>query len=190
MSTVPSDASMFVESGPEIRRFAELLTVRPAVLRPGDLDERGPTLVLPSAAKRLRAAVHASAVAFRREMHFDFVQFPTADDETDRAWEAWLWPASDAHYATVRPLAIGACCFRRLRWDHRPHPVWTMTWAWLHPFARRRGLLSDAWDTFVDRYGDFILEPPLSEAMEGFAAHRGLRRIGSTYTAAYQEGTP
>lgn len=184
VSTERPDPAIFIETGPEIRRFAELLTIRPALLRVGDLDQREPTLVTSSSPRRLRTVVYTTARYFRREFGYDFPGFPHPDDRDDRLWEAWLWPASAARYASVRPLAVGACCFRRMRWDCRPGRTWTMTWIWLHPFARRRGLLTEAWDAFVERYGDFILEPPLSDAMEGFAADRGLTRLGSTYTAA------
>jgi hypothetical protein len=47
---------------------------------------------------------------------------------------------------------------------------WALGWAWFHPYARRRGYLSQAWPYFRKRFGGFILEPPLSEAMEAFVA--------------------
>lgn len=166
-----------------MRRFVERFTISTPILREGDLRPVGPTLVLPGSPRRLRAAVHTFAVAFRRESRFDFVQFPDPDDRTDRAWEAWLWPASEARYLSVRSVAVGAACFRRVAWEELPEPAWTACWIWLHPYVRRLGMVSGAWPTFIDRYGDFILEPPLSDAMEGFAEALRLPRLGGTRTA-------
>jgi hypothetical protein len=46
--------------------------------------------------------------------------------------------------------------------------LFTARWIWLHPYYRRKGILSESWPMFVDRFGDFQVELPLSEAMESF----------------------
>ncbi|MGT2491297.1 hypothetical protein ACU4GD_14210 [Cupriavidus basilensis] len=37
--------------------------------------------------------------------------------------------------------AIGAVCFRNI--GTAADPIWTLQWAWFHPFVRARGLFSD-----------------------------------------------
>jgi hypothetical protein len=58
---------------------------------------------------------------------------------------------------------VGACCFRK--WKD-----WTMQFAWLHPYFRRRQLLTAAWPQFEQEFGRFKLEPPLSPEMESGCA--------------------
>jgi len=38
----------------------------------------------------------------------------------------------------------------------------------MHPFYRKRGLLTRAWPRFREYFGNFHLEPPISDAMESF----------------------
>jgi hypothetical protein len=48
-----------------------------------------------------------------------------------------------------------------------------MQWVWLCPPARRSGALSRRWLDLLERYGDFELDQPLSEAMQAFIAIHG-----------------
>ena len=48
-----------------------------------------------------------------------------------------------------------------------------MDWAWLAPKYRRSGLMQRNWPRFVQLYGDFHLEYPLSEAMQSFVLSHG-----------------
>ena len=65
---------------------------------------------------------------------------------------------------------VGAC--EREYTDHPP--CWAMQWIWIAPKARRRGILSRRWDAFRARFGKFVIEPPLSDAMQAFAAKQGV----------------
>jgi hypothetical protein len=45
---------------------------------------------------------------------------------------------------------VGACCFRDTKLAHIATPVpWLLNWIWIHPFCRRKGLLTKAWPQSV-----------------------------------------
>lgn len=116
-----------------------------------------------------RRAVTELAHYFRREFQYDFVQY---DVQVEPSARAFLWLT----YRTVEESArvVGACCFRwRVYRDTKCPPRWAMQWIWLHPYHRRRGLLSAMWPYFKRRFGEFNVEGPLSEAMDGFLQKQG-----------------
>lgn len=116
----------------------------------------------------LRNAVETCAIYFRREFGYDFVQYSaTPFDKDDICARAFLWV--ERHHFDWQPT-VGACCFRWREYTNAPH-AWALQWIWMHPYARGRGLLGAAWPAFRQRFGDFIIEGPLSEAMWGFVAH-------------------
>ena len=49
-----------------------------------------------------------------------------------------------------------------------------MQWSWIAPKARRHGILSRRGSAVRARFGKFVIEPPLSEAMQAFAAKHGV----------------
>jgi len=62
---------------------------------------------------------------------------------------------------------FGGGCFRWREYkDHKP--TWVLDWIWIHPFFRHRGHLHKHWKFMRDRYGDFLVEHPLSADMEKF----------------------
>lgn len=145
---------------------------------------RAPSLVEVTAnsPRLLREGVEVYAYYFRRELHYDFVQFSA--DETDKSWRcdnngkwgwqqnrfvAWLFlPPHDLYVDGIgNSKTVGACCFRWREWIDAPHS-WALQWIWLHPYFRRRGILSDAWSTFTEQFGKFHVEKPLSNAMYHF----------------------
>lgn len=112
-----------------------------------------------------RVAVWKIARFFRREFHYDFVQYGHNGDDDDKDHAAYLWVPSNSILRGWRSHCIGACCFRK-----RNGGRMAMQWIWIHPFFRRTGLLRRAWPVFKERHGDFALEGPLSEAMKAFVA--------------------
>lgn len=62
---------------------------------------------------------------------------------------------------------VGACTFRDTAGAGMAE-AWLAEWIWLHPYVRRRGLLTKAWPAFSQTHGDFLLLAPLSDAMEKF----------------------
>ncbi len=105
-----------------------------------------------------RKGVENVAAWFRREMQFDFLQYHP--DERDRD--------NDRVYAYIeRGLILGAAVFR-LREDKGERPILSLAWVNMHPYTRRRGVLSQVWPMFRAMYGDFPIEGPLSPAMQQF----------------------
>jgi hypothetical protein len=81
--------------------------------------------------------------------------------------EAFLFSSDRTH--EIDSYGVGACCFRWRKWsDHAPG--WALQWVWLHPFERSHGVLTAAWPEFKSRFGDFLVEGPLSGAMRRFVA--------------------
>jgi hypothetical protein len=128
-----------------------------AIVAPRMADD--PREVLDLAPYELRAALtprtrKAAALLgryFRDEGGFDFTAFARRD-------ASYVW--------RVKERAAGACGFERMR------SVWRLRWVWIHPFLRRRGLLHEAWPWFRLKHGDFIVDRPLSAAMEAFLRKR------------------
>ena len=120
--------------------------------------------------KWMHKEMYERAVMFKREMEFDFVQwnFPTTPGRVTEEGVGYLLCLRE-HPATI----AGACAFRERA------EGWTMDWAWIAPGHRRRGLMRSHWARFVERFGDFPLELPLSDAMQAF--------VGANGTTAQQE---
>ena len=112
-----------------------------------------------------RRAVYRLADCCRREMRYG-LQYGYDGDEDDPDHVAFLWvhPEAVGMSWAFRVPCVGATCFR-LRDEG-----WALQWVWVHPFFRRRGLLSGAWPAFVREFGAFAVEGPLSAAMRGFVA--------------------
>lgn len=113
-----------------------------------------------------RRAVYRVAAHFQRELGFGLLQYGYGGREADPGHVAFLWvhPEAVGLPDAFRVPCVGATCFR-LRDEG-----WAMQWAWVHPYFRRQGLLSDAWPDFVGEFGAFEVEGPHSVAMRGFLA--------------------
>jgi hypothetical protein len=109
----------------------------------------------------LRRAVEELARCFRAELGLARVPYRAddPDDPDDPCERAYAWLADGA--CPPFEAAAGAVVFRR----HGLPGRWTLCWVWLHPAARRRGLLTAAWPAFRAELGDFAVEPPLSAAV-------------------------
>jgi hypothetical protein len=114
----------------------------------------------------LRHAVEELARCFRAELGFARLPY-RADDPGEPLVRAYAWLAA----GTLPPFeaAAGAIVFRR----HGLPGRWSLSWVWLHPAVRHRGILSAAWPAFRAELGDFAVAPPLSPAMARFLAARG-----------------
>lgn len=146
------------------------------------LDCESPLRLPPDSPKILLRSVGKLAYYFKREMHFDFVQFEANEAKGDSGfvpYEAFVFfePARD-RLCENKPMLLrvfGACCFRlREKSDHASS--WSLDWVWMHPYFRRRGHLTSAWPMFELRYGrGFHVAQPLSLAMESFMANRAAK---------------
>lgn len=140
-----------------------------------------PTIVWPAGAhvplavtikspKSHRRAVWKIAQFFRREFHYDFIQYAYEGEDPDHV--AYLW-VPDCKFNGRRTHCIGATCFRKRETDG----FMTMDWIWIHPFWRRRGLLTAAWPYFMTEHGVFHVEKPWSDAMARFIEKESCPRL-------------
>ncbi|MEM5372841.1 hypothetical protein V4C53_43530 [Paraburkholderia azotifigens] len=140
------------------------------------LDDESPQQVTYASPVGLRQALETLARYFKRELGFDFMQYGADETPASKGYipyEAYLFyePAYDRQTHWDQRLSqriFGACCFRQRQTDGRD-ASWSLDWAWMHPYFRRRQHLTRAWITFEQRYGaGFHVEPPLSLGMEAF----------------------
>ncbi len=120
--------------------------------------------VLPTSPLPLKREVEKFAYYFRREFHYDFVQYEASESGP---YTAYLFGSPE------QTVWVGACCFRSRHFGDPRTPdidieCEGLQWAWLHPYFRGRGILKKNWGTLRNRHGDFCSEPPLSPAMREF----------------------
>lgn len=89
----------------------------------------------------------------------------STEKDTDPNVHGFLFPDDSGIFPTG--TIVGACAFRR-REDY-----WALQWMWLAPKVRRRGILARRWPMFLERFGDFVVEAPLSNAMKAFVRQHG-----------------
>jgi hypothetical protein len=117
--------------------------------------------VEPASPKWLHRLVYDRAQALAREEHYDFAQW-----REDRA------PEGEGIHALLlieERRAVGAAGFEYHTWTNYPHG-WHLNFIWIATAWRRRGVLSKRWPRWVQTYGRFTVETPLSEAMQAFCA--------------------
>lgn len=123
--------------------------------------------------------VAARAVRFKRDFGYDFVQWPSISTRTrlDPRWVGYLF--TDANGAID-----GACAF------HRDQGQWSLHWVWVRPERRRHGLLAARWRHFLERFGDFWIEHPLSDAMLAFVTRYATPAQLQMIREHYPNGSP
>jgi hypothetical protein len=122
----------------------------------------------------LHREVYERAMRFKRDFGYDFAQWHTVNQRSDLdpRWVGFV-------FADEAGAIDGACAFMRVE------DGWTLCWVWVRPALRRRGLLAARWPAYLEEFGDFWIEHPLSEAMAGFVARHAspgqLQRIAERY---------
>jgi len=92
---------------------------------------------------------------YAQELDLDPPVVPSADAQPKHL-SFWIW-ALPAYDTGVRMLGAAAVA---LRTDvYGVNPSAEMTWCWLFPLARHRGLFSAAWNIFIKRYPHIQCEP-------------------------------
>jgi hypothetical protein len=130
-------------------------------------------IVTPEVGIRLHGALERIAYYFRREFHYDFVQFSSHPGEiAEGGYVGFLW-RGNRHSRDMRSVLTGGCCFRWREYSDAP-AGWALQWIWFHPYERRRGNLTQAWPYFQSRFGDFHVEGPFSPAMVAFLRKPGV----------------
>lgn len=108
--------------------------------------------------------MYRRAFAFKRELDYMFSQWAERPEQ-DPEPVGFLFIDADNR-------VVGSAAFRPQSGEEcRP---WRLAWIWLAPGFRRQGHLERHWDLFRQRFGEFDIEPPLSEAMKGFLRKRDL----------------
>jgi hypothetical protein len=126
--------------------------------------EGEPELVTYSSPAWKHKEMYERARAFRREFHYDFVQWGSPPGDHD----------PDAHgflFIDGQQVIVGACAFRLRNVDEKKY--WALTWVWICPAARRTGVLAERWADFKTRFGKFVVEAPISPAMQAFLTKQG-----------------
>ncbi|RYY26336.1 MAG: hypothetical protein EOP62_10890 [Sphingomonadales bacterium] len=130
-------------------------------------QENDPDLVDAQSPRWKHAEMHRRAWAFKREMRFDFVQWDSPDSTPDPDVQGFLLSDDEGRIQ-------GAVSFRWRQVKDRSEPgCWGLDWVWICPPARRSGVLSRVWPMLRERFGDFHVEGPVSEAMQALLANRG-----------------
>lgn len=105
------------------------------------------------------------ALAFKREFHYDFVQWKSREGHEDPDVHGYLFTGDKGEI-------VGAAAFRN-RAEDTGESKWALQWIWFCPRERRKGHLAKRWAEFRSLFGDFIVEPPVSDAMQGFLKKQG-----------------
>ncbi len=125
--------------------------------------------------KYVKNMVYKIAKFFRREFQYDFTQFHL--DEKAMDYKAYLFTDYKAYHSISGETGIeviGACCFRYGKRYADVSERWFLQWIWLHPYFRNTGRLKEIWSKFINDFGNnFLPEPPLSHAMQGFLSKYG-----------------
>ena len=124
---------------------------------------------------KLKKFVYRIAVYFRREFQYDFVQY--SEDEPDLTHRAFLFfsRAGDKYYDKDIYRILGGGCFRQRKYQDFPES-YALQWIWIHPYMRRKGMLTKAFDEFMNQFEQFRVESPYSVEIKSF-----LEKGGSTW---------
>jgi hypothetical protein len=135
-----------------------------------------PTMVVSASPRWKHREMYRRAAAFRREFGYDFVQWhsPSSNDDPDGEGVLFL---------DGRNVIVGACAFQRRRNDAGDRWI-GLRWIWFAPRYRRAGMLTAQWPALRQRFGDFHVEGPVSEAMQAFLTKAGDERLMSWPPAA------
>ena len=128
-----------------------------------------PTLVSVTtrSSKQLRLHVERFARYFLREMNAGGLPFEASESELFSDFVPYK-----AFLFTSQGRYVGAACFR-YREDQDPMVPWLFQWLWLHPFCRRRGVLTATWTELKTQVGEFRYSQPISLNMQAFLRERG-----------------
>lgn len=152
--------------------FVEALTPKPLKSLPPNsiVEVRGDhpvNDVRPSPAWMNRQ-MYIRARAFQREFGYDFVQWTEAG-ESDMVARGILFVDEERRI-------VGAAAFRWRSYQDVPS-AWALQWIWFAPQYRRMGYLARHWPQLRQTYGDFHVEPPVSDAMKTFLRKQGDEKL-------------
>jgi hypothetical protein len=125
-----------------------------------------PELVTTNSPAWKHLEIYRRAFAFKREEGYDFVQWQGASGDDAPHVHGFLFTNEDG---TIK----GAAAFRWREPEAPIAPFWGLQWVWICPRYRRTGILAKRWKLLKQRFGDFVIEGPVSESMQAFLAKHG-----------------
>ena len=126
--------------------------------------------------KELFEEVYKLAKYFKEELNYDSVPFCPYGDLREEYKALLFTEEAYDEFAEPMPYRIyGACSFGIQKFTKAPN-CWVLKWIWLHPFFRNRGNLKKNWHKLEEKFGDFLIESPISSDMNSF-----LKNINSKY---------
>jgi len=126
-------------------------------------------MVHPESPTWMRLLVEQAAFHFGNEGGYELIQFLAKERKPQL--RGVIFALDERIGGRARCRVVGASTF----WWTRPQgekPFWVMTWIWLHPAARSKGILKSAWPYLHQTFGPFHPQPPYSAAMEHFLRRR------------------
>ena len=130
--------------------------------------EDGLLHIIANPSKWMHREIYLRALAFKRELGYDFVQWGGPNGDTDTNARGYL-------FINPENIAAGACAFRWREYEDKS--FWCLQWIWIAPKYRRTGVLSKHWRTLRQLHGDFLVEGPVSEAMLAFVTKKGEKHL-------------
>jgi hypothetical protein len=131
-----------------------------------------PFLVVgPKSPMRWRKSIESLACYFRRETGYDFP--PYIAQETKYSNELGRDRVLAIHKKTLITdfvevyYFVGAIGVRWREWDDAPSS-WSLSWAWMHPYERRKGHMTRSWPHLLKMFPEPWIEYPLSDSMKCF----------------------
>lgn len=111
--------------------------------------------------------MYLRAKGFKREMQFDFFQWPKpSSDSTLKT------TATGILFTETSGRIVGACSFIPIQ-EGSVLLYWLLDWAWIAPTERRKGHLTARWSMFKKKFGKFMISSPVSEEMQSFLIKQG-----------------
>jgi hypothetical protein len=112
-----------------------------------------------------KRALEQFATYFKKEMHYDYVQYDAESHNNNTLGFLFTESAMDVctkQHTEMPTRCVGGAAFQNV------NDTWVLCWVWFHPFFRDKGLLSRQWTQFCSDFGAFSVETPISPSMKGF----------------------
>ena len=110
-----------------------------------------------------KKALEQFARYFKNEMHYDNIQYEAHRHDKKTVGFLFTTNAMDIcteEHDSVPTRCVGGCSFRSVQ------DTWVLCWVWIHPFFRHKKLMSRNWKQFVNEFGNFAVETPVSPPMQ------------------------
>jgi hypothetical protein len=176
--TCPVCLSTYVKGDPEEsarhrrehKRVLTMVEPKPYPLAAEAVSRGWDGFVDPGSPRWMQKAMLGRARLFRREFGYDFLQWHSIGEQDPRS-RGFLF-MDDEQPGRI----VGACSFFWREYTDAPH-AWALQWIWIAPVGRRQGHLSRHWAMFREKFGQFAVEQPLSDAMQDFLKARGVNHL-------------